>query len=164
MSSAPPISHLAPSADRLPSRARRPLHAAQLHRLMLFGLGAQRTGRPFHEPPAPSDRWSPLPFRRGEGKGEGSTLRSSPGEDRSALATAATEDGSVCSPRFMVEVQAEISVEASHAPGLEKDGPLSLSLSPSEGERVPQAGEGAVHGPDARWREVELTYSASYAG
>ena len=34
-------------------------------------------------------------------------------------------------------------------------GPLSLSLSPSEGERVPKAGEGAVHGPEVRQRAVE---------
>jgi hypothetical protein len=30
------------------------------------------------------------------------------------------------------------------------DGPLSLSLSPFEGERVPKAGEGAVQGFKAR--------------
>jgi len=30
------------------------------------------------------------------------------------------------------------------------DGPLSLSLSPSNGERVPKAGEGAVQGSKAR--------------
>ena len=33
-----------------------------------------------------------------------------------------------------------------HKPHLETDGPLSPSLSPSEGERVPKAGEGSVHG------------------
>jgi len=37
-----------------------------------------------------------------------------------------------------------------HEPRRERDDLLSLSLSPSEGERVPKAGEGAVHGPDAR--------------
>jgi DNA excision repair protein ERCC-2 len=37
----------------------------------------------------------------------------------------------------------------------ERDGPLTLSLSPSEGERVPKAGEGLVHGPDARQEAVE---------
>ncbi len=35
------------------------------------------------------------------------------------------------------------------------DGPLSPSLSPSEGERVPKAGEGLVHGPDLRQEVVE---------
>ena len=35
-------------------------------------------------------------------------------------------------------------------PGGDRDGPLSLSLSPSEGERVPKAGEGAVQGRKAR--------------
>ena len=39
---------------------------------------------------------------------------------------------------------------ACHEPGCERNGPLCLSLSPSEGERVPKAGEGLVHGPDAR--------------
>ena len=44
---------------------------------------------------------------------------------------------------------------AFHEPGLDKDGPLSLSLSPPRGERVPKAGEGLVHGPDARGEQVE---------
>jgi hypothetical protein len=35
-------------------------------------------------------------------------------------------------------------------PGGDRDGPLSLSLSPSEGERVPKAGEGAVQRCKAR--------------
>jgi type I restriction enzyme, R subunit len=35
-------------------------------------------------------------------------------------------------------------------PQTERDGPLSLSLSPSQGERVPKAGEGAVQGLRAR--------------
>ena len=35
---------------------------------------------------------------------------------------------------------------------MEMDGPLSLSLSPSEGERVPKSGEGAVQGYNARMR------------
>jgi MFS family permease len=37
-----------------------------------------------------------------------------------------------------------------HEPQLHKDGPLSRSLSPSGGERVPKAGEGAVQGFKAR--------------
>ena len=41
-----------------------------------------------------------------------------------------------------------------HEPRCERDGPRSLSLSPTEGERVPKAGEGLVHGPDARQRTV----------
>ena len=45
---------------------------------------------PSHDPATPSDRQSPLPFRRGEGKGE----------------------GSVCSPQFMVPMRAEIRAEA----------------------------------------------------
>jgi hypothetical protein len=32
----------------------------------------------------------------------------------------------------------------------DRNGPLSLSLSPSEGERVPKAGEGLIHDSDAR--------------
>jgi oxygen-independent coproporphyrinogen III oxidase len=39
---------------------------------------------------------------------------------------------------------------AFHEPRGDRDSPLSLSLSPSEGERVPKAGEGLVHGPDVR--------------
>ena len=39
---------------------------------------------------------------------------------------------------------------AFHEPRGDRDAPLSPSLSPSEGERVPKAGEGLVHGPDAR--------------
>jgi len=41
------------------------------------------------------------------------------------------------------------------APRSDRGGPLSSSLSPLEGERVPKAGEGAVHGPDVRQRAVE---------
>ena len=37
-----------------------------------------------------------------------------------------------------------------HEPQWERDGPLSPSLSPFEGERVPKAGEGSVHGFKAR--------------
>ena len=40
-------------------------------------------------------------------------------------------------------------------PEWERDGPLSLSLSPSKGERVPKAGEGLVHDPDARQEAVD---------
>ena len=43
-----------------------------------------------------------------------------------------------------------------HRPGLERHGPLSLSLSPSEGERVPKAGEGAVEWSKARVRSGSL--------
>jgi hypothetical protein len=42
---------------------------------------------------------------------------------------------------------------ALYEPGKENDGRLSLSLSPSEGERVPKAGEGLVHGPET-WQEA----------
>ena len=38
----------------------------------------------------------------------------------------------------------------SYEPRSERNDLLSPSLSPSEGERVPEAGEGAVHGPDER--------------
>ena len=44
------------------------------------------------------------------------------------------------------------AVEAPHEPHLHKDGPLSLSLSPLEGERGPKAGEGAVQEVEARIR------------
>jgi hypothetical protein len=40
-------------------------------------------------------------------------------------------------------------------PASDRGGPLSLSRSPLEGERVPKAGEGLVHGPDARREGVE---------
>jgi hypothetical protein len=52
----------------------------------------------------------------------------------------------------MVTMQAAISVEALQEPQSDRYGPLSLSLSPSEGERVPQTGEGAVQGFKARIR------------
>jgi len=39
-------------------------------------------------------------------------------------------------------------------PSPDREGPLSLSLSPLEGERVPKAGEGLVHGPEARREAV----------
>jgi single-stranded-DNA-specific exonuclease len=42
------------------------------------------------------------------------------------------------------------SCNSPHEPQCERDGPLSLSLSPSEGERVPKAGEGLVDGFKAR--------------
>ena len=42
-----------------------------------------------------------------------------------------------------------------HEPRGARDGPLSLSPSTSEGERVPKAGEGAVQGPEVRQRAVE---------
>ena len=41
-----------------------------------------------------------------------------------------------------------------HEPRGDRDGPLSLSLSPFEGERVPKAGEGLVDGSDARREAV----------
>jgi hypothetical protein len=56
---------------------------------------------------------------------------------------------------FMAPMQVAANEEASHEPGNDRDGPLSLSLSPSEGERVPKAGERAVHGPDARQMDME---------
>jgi hypothetical protein len=48
-----------------------------------------------------------------------------------------------------------LPVQPPHDPRRERDGPLSLSLSPSKGERVPKAGEGLVHGPAARQRAVD---------
>ena len=36
-------------------------------------------------------------------------------------------------------------------------------LSPAKGERVPKAGEGLVHGPDARWETGEATSQATWA-
>ena len=48
----------------------------------------------------------------------------------------------------VVDVQGAGS--ASHEPKGDLNGPLSLSLSPSKGERVPKAGEGLVHGIRAR--------------
>ena len=47
-----------------------------------------------------------------------------------------------------------------HEPRSDRDGPLSLSLSPSEGERVPKAGEGLVHGPDVRPEAAETANNA----
>ena len=54
------------------------------------------------------------------------------------------------SPRAEVRSLNSPSRTPLHDPGGDRDGPLSLSLSPSEGERVPKAGEGAVHGSRAR--------------
>ena len=55
-----------------------------------------------------------------------------------------------------------------HEPQCERNGPLSLSLSPSEGERVPKAGEGLVHGCKARVGSgnslPDLGATFSYAG
>jgi U32 family peptidase len=45
-----------------------------------------------------------------------------------------------------------------HKPRSDRDSPLSLSLSPSEGERVPKAGEGLVHGPGTRREAVEAIH------
>jgi spermidine synthase len=44
-------------------------------------------------------------------------------------------------------------------PRNDRDGPLSLSLSPSKGERVPKAGEGLVHGTDLRPDAVNATHA-----
>ena len=48
-----------------------------------------------------------------------------------------------------------LPVQQPHDPQSERDGPLSLSLSPSEGERVPKVGEGLIHGPAARQSAVD---------
>ena len=48
-----------------------------------------------------------------------------------------------------------LRVAARHAPRSDRDSPLSHSLSLSEGERVPKAGEGLVRGPEARRDAVE---------
>jgi endonuclease/exonuclease/phosphatase family metal-dependent hydrolase len=47
---------------------------------------------------------------------------------------------------------------ALHESGGDRDGPLSLSLSPSEGERVPKAGEGLIAGPEAQRAAREATH------
>jgi O-antigen ligase len=49
--------------------------------------------------------------------------------------------------------RASVAHESRH----ERDGPLSLSLSSSKGERVPKAGEGLAHGPNTRRDTVEAT-------
>jgi hypothetical protein len=48
-----------------------------------------------------------------------------------------------------------LPVQPPNDPQSDRDGPLSLSLSPSEGERVPKAGEGLVHGPAARQWDMD---------
>ena len=53
---------------------------------------------------------------------------------------------------------------ALHESGGDQDGPLSLSLSPSEGERVPKAGEGLVDGPDAGHTAMEVTHREESEG
>jgi DNA repair protein RecO (recombination protein O) len=49
----------------------------------------------------------------------------------------------------------------SHQPWGDLDGPLSPSLSPSRGERVPKAGEGAVHSPEVRRRVGEAPHATT---
>jgi len=53
-------------------------------------------------------------------------------------------------PLILQEVCGALEVHPPHASRPEMDSPLSLSLSPSMGERVPKAGEGAVQGGKAR--------------
>ena len=43
-----------------------------------------------------------------------------------------------------------------HEPEFQMNGPLSLSLSPSKGERVPKAGEAAVQGLKARMHSANF--------
>jgi hypothetical protein len=50
----------------------------------------------------------------------------------------------------ITNVQISFAEKPRHEPALEMDGPLSLSLSPPRGERVPKAGEEAVRGFKAR--------------
>ncbi len=57
---------------------------------------------------------------------------------------------------------AQGTARPTHEPRSARNGPLSLSLSPSEGERVPKAREGAVHGPDARRDAVGTTQDWLY--
>ena len=55
-----------------------------------------------------------------------------------------------------------MTLKASEAQSASKcRGVLSLSLSPSEGERVPKAREGLVHGPAARQRAMEASQGTS---
>jgi hypothetical protein len=53
-------------------------------------------------------------------------------------------------PLILQEVGGALEVHPSHEPRPERDGPLSLVLSPSKEERVPKAGEGAVQGLNAQ--------------
>ena len=53
---------------------------------------------------------------------------------------------------------------ATYKPWSDRDGPLSLSLSPSEGERMPKAGEGLVQGADARSMAREATHEEMSQG
>jgi hypothetical protein len=59
--------------------------------------------------------------------------------------------GRACSPAGK-HFPARSTILPAPEPGCDQNGPLSLSLSPSEGERVPKAGEGAVQGRKARIR------------
>jgi recombinational DNA repair protein (RecF pathway) len=56
---------------------------------------------------------------------------------------------------LMIGLLGQLVAGHSHEPWGDRDGPLSPSLSPSEGEWVPMGGEGAVHGPDVRQRAVK---------
>ncbi len=68
------------------------------------------------------------------------------------FATSAGAPGIVIAqPRLgLTNVEIRFSSESLHKPQARGDDPLSISLTPSEGERVPKAGEGAVHEFNAR--------------
>ncbi len=61
------------------------------------------------------------------------------------------------SPETLAALNQPQRMSASPEPRSDRNGPLSLSLSPSEGERVPKAGEGLVHGANARHDIVEAS-------
>ena len=115
---------LFPLTLALSPREREPLSSARHDSLRRKHVPARPRVLPFHEPEQLAAGASPSPLPEGRGPGRG--VRSFAG--------------------FMVPMRAEISVEAPHEPKWEINGPLSLSLSPSKGERVPKAGEGEGDG------------------
>jgi ferrous iron transport protein B len=60
-------------------------------------------------------------------------------------------------PHLKAQQPSAISATLPHEPSSDQDGPLSRSLSPSQGERVPKAAEGAAHAPGAQQRAVEAS-------
>jgi ferrous iron transport protein B len=60
-------------------------------------------------------------------------------------------------PQLKTQQPSTVSATLSPDPRSDQHGPLSLSLSPSKGERVPKAGEGEVHDPGAQQGAVEAT-------
>ena len=143
------------------------LTAEELTGLMLQSAASKpgRGGRwaqlgTFHEPLTLSNRHFPLPFRRGEDKGEGS-VRSpwfiAPMRAEPSVEATSKRGRAAPSPRLRGEGQGvgSCALESTEIAGFRRRGLLSPTLSSRGGEGAPPKTVVVVGGNCARWRRLE---------